>query len=265
MKEGFFAKKTALGVPNALILLMLVFFFVPFAGRGARMSLQKTENNVKDWLPDDFRETEELTWFAKRFVSEQFIIATWKGCNSEDQRLKLFVSKLHNDQIQTAGEDTSSDSYRAKRLGAEYALFADESFSVNWGGKNEKWLVDERGKAYYITPDGRLYRWEGNPNVVSIAWRALARATGSFHLDGQFIAAFGDPGTDSTPNPFWADPRLLTAPLFKSIETGTDLVKQLAGENGPLATPSQPIAGKRDAISRLTGTCHLYTSPSPRD
>ncbi len=261
MKEGFFAKKTALGVPNALILLMLVFFFVPFAGRGARMSLQKTENNVKDWLPDDFRETEELTWFAKRFVSEQFIIATWKGCNSEDQRLKLFVSKLHNDQIQTAGEDTSSDSYRAKRLGAEYALFADESFSVNWGGKNEKWLVDERGKAYYITPDGRLYRWEGNPNVVSIAWRALARATGSFHLDGQFIAAFGDPGTDSTPNPFWADPRLLTAPLFKSIETGTDLVKQLAGENGPLATPSQPIAGKRDAISRLTGT--LFGPPVP--
>jgi uncharacterized protein len=261
MKEGFFARKTALGVPNALILLMLVFFFVPFAGRGARMALQKTENNVKDWLPDDFRETEELAWFAKRFVSEQFIVATWNGCNSQDQRLKLFVSKLHKDQIQTPDGDTSSEFYRAKRLGAEYALFADETFSTNWGGKNEKWLVDERGKAYYITPDGRLYRWEGNPNVVSIAWRALAKATGAFHLDGQFVAAFGDPGTETNANPFWADPRLLTAPLFKSIETGPDLVDQLAGANGPLATPSQPIAGKRDAISRLTGT--LFGPPVP--
>ena len=38
MKDGFYSKKSALGVPNALILLMLIFFFVPFAGRGARIA-----------------------------------------------------------------------------------------------------------------------------------------------------------------------------------------------------------------------------------
>lgn len=261
MKEGFYAKKSALGVPNALILLMLIFFFVPFAGRGARMALQKTENNVKDWLPADFRETEELAWFAKKFVSEQFVVATWSGCNEHDQRLRMFVSKLANEQAPTGNEDSSSDYFRAKKLGAEYALFVDGDLSPNWGGKNEKWLTDEHGKSYYITPDGRLYRWDGSPNVVSAAWRALARSTGSFALEGQFVAAFGDPSTETKPNPFWTDPRLLAAPLFKTIETGTEVVDRLTQEGGSLATPTEPTAGRRDAIARLTGT--LFGPPVP--
>ncbi len=261
MKEGFYSKKSALGVPNALILLMLIFFFVPFAGRGARMALQKTENNVKDWLPSDFRETEELAWFAKKFVSEQFIVATWKGCDEDDQRLKMFVSKLQSEQAPTGRDDSSSDFFRAKKLGAEYALFVGKDMATNWGGKEEKWLTDENGKSYYITPDGRLYRWDGSPNLVSAAWRTMARATGSFSLDGQFVAGFGDPSTDSNPNPFWADPRLLAAPLFKTIETGPEVVKRLAGEGGSLATPTEPTAGRRDAIARLTGT--LFGPPVP--
>lgn len=261
MKEGFYAKKSALGVPNALVLLMLIFFFVPFAGRGARMALQKTENNVKDWLPSDFRETEELAWFAKRFVSEQFIVATWNGCNEEDQRLKMFLSKLENEIAPLGDVDVSSDFFRAKKLGAEYALFVGRDYAANWGGKQEKWLTDEAGQAFYITPDGRLYRWDGSPNLVSAAWRALSRATGSFRLEGQFVAAFGDPSTDDKPNPFWADPRLLAAPLFKTIETGPEVVDRLAGENGSLATPTEPTAGRRDAIARLTGT--LYGPPVP--
>jgi uncharacterized protein len=257
MKDGFYSKKSALGVPNALILLMLIFFFVPFAGRGARMALQKTENNVKDWLPSDFRETEELSWFAKRFVSEQFIVATWDNCNEESQRLKMFVSKLRKEQ-DSADLDKSSDEYRAKQLGAEYALFMGQDDFRNWGGKDEKWLVDENGRYFYITPSGRVYRWDGNPNIVSAAWRGLTRTIGSFQLEGKFVAAFGTPGTETEPNPFWSDPRMLTAPLFKSIETGPDLVKQLAGGEGelagPLATPTEPVAGERMAMGRLTGT-----------
>ncbi len=261
MKDGFYSKKSALGVPNALILLMLIFFFVPFAGRGARMALQKTENNVKDWLPADFRETEELAWFAKKFVSEQFIVATWNDCDENDQRLKMFVSKLQSERAPSGDIDSSSDYFRAKKLGAEYALFVGSDFSQNWGGKNEKWLSDEDGKSYYITPDGRLYRWDGNANVVSAVWRTLARATGSFRLEGQFVAAFGDPSTDAKPNPFWTEPRLLAAPLFKTIETGPEVVERLAGEGGSLATPTEPTAGRRDAIARLTGT--LFGPPVP--
>lgn len=264
MKDGFYAKKSVLGVPNALILLMLIFFCVPFGVRGARMALQRTENNVKDWLPSDFRETEELAWFAKRFVSEQFIVATWENCKEGDQRLKLFESKLRNEQAPGPEVDRASELYHAQQIGTEYALFINDSDDYNWGGKKEKWLSDENGKSYFITPNGRLYRWDGNPNIVSAAWRGLTRTIGSFQLEGQFVAQLGSPGSDENPNPFWKDTRLLAAPLFKSVETGTDMVETLAGEEGrPLFERSQPTAGRRDAIRRLTGT--LFGPPVPTD
>ncbi|MFK7737365.1 MAG: RND family transporter [Pirellulaceae bacterium] len=263
LREDFYSKKSALGVPNALVLLMLVFFFVPFAFRGARMALQKTENNVKDWLPSDFRETEELAWFAKNFVSEQFIIATWDGCEEEDQRLKMFVSKLRQELEPGPNVDPKSEYFAARDLGGQYGLFAPEDYNFNWGGKNEKWLVDGNGRHFYVTPNGRLYRWGGNSNMVSAAFRSVTRATGSFELEGQFVAGFGDPGTDGAPNPFWANPRLLTAPLFKSVETGPDLVAQLTKKDGALHNSTEPKAGERDAIARLTGT--MFGPPVPGD
>lgn len=252
------------GIPNALILLMLVFFFVPFAFRGTRMALQKTENNVKDWLPSDFRETEELAWFAKRFVSEQFIVATWDGCREDDQRFRLFVSKLRAEQMPGPEADNTTAYFRARtRHRDQPPLFVGDDLFFDWGGKNEKWLVDENGQYYYVTPNGSLFRWEGNANMVSAAWRGIQRATGSFKLEGQFMGGFGDPGTDGAPNPFWQDPRLLTAPLFKSVETGPDLVGELAGEGGALHNETEEQAGRRDAIARLTGT--MFGPPVPAD
>lgn len=262
MKNGFFANKSLLGVPNALYLLMIVFFLVPFAARGARMALQKTENNVKDWLPADFRETEELNWFAKHFVSEQFLIATWEGCTEDSQRLKMFVSKLQSETAPLS-DDLEDERVLARATLRDYALFLDESDHYNWGGLQEKWLVDESGRHYFVTPNGRLYRWSGGANVVSALGRAFQKSIGTFRLEGQFIAALGTPGTDSNPNPFWQDPRLIASPLIKTVETGPNLVQQLAGPGKPLYVESNPVAGERMAKARLTGT--LFGPPVPSD
>jgi uncharacterized protein len=85
----FFARR-------ALLILVVVFFFVPFALRGARMAVQGMKNDVKDWLPKDFTETAELDWFRKHFVSEQFVVVSWDGCTGDerDERFRLFVAKL---------------------------------------------------------------------------------------------------------------------------------------------------------------------------
>jgi uncharacterized protein len=262
MDNGFFSSKSLLGVPNALVLLMAVFFLVPFAARGARMALQKTENNVKDWLPSDFRETEELAWFAKHFVSEQFIVATWEGCTEDSQRLRMFVAKLESELAPNL-EDPSNERAVARAALGDYALFVDDDVHLNWGGLREKWLIDESGRYFYITPNGRLYRWDGGANIVAAAGRMLKKATGSFRLEGQFVAAFGSPGTESEPNPYWKDPRLIASPLFKSVETGPQVVQQLAGPGKSLYVESNPTAGERMAVARLTGT--LFGPPVPAD
>jgi hypothetical protein len=263
MNDSFFQRKTFWGAPNALLLLMIVFFLVPFAVRGARMALQKTENNVKDWLPADFRETAELKWFGDHFISEQFIVATWDGCTEDSQRLKMFVAKL---QAEMASEQSASEELdefaAARETLRDYVLFVDNSnYHCNWGGLNEKWLVDESGKHYYITPNGRLYRWEGGANVVSALGRTFLRAVGSFRLEGQFVAGFGKPTTSNQTNPFWQDPRLIATPLFKTVQTGPQVVQQLAGANRSLHVESNPVAGERMAVARLTGT--LFGPPVP--
>ncbi|HTN75660.1 MAG TPA: hypothetical protein VL096_10460, partial [Pirellulaceae bacterium] len=90
MNKTFFAR-------YALPILMLVFFIVPFALRGARMSFSTMKNDVKDWLPASFEETKDLEWFRDNFLGEQFVLVTWPGCTAEDTRYKLLVEKLRHE------------------------------------------------------------------------------------------------------------------------------------------------------------------------
>jgi predicted RND superfamily exporter protein len=89
MPKKFFAR-------HALLILMVVFFFVPFALRGARHALQGMKNDVKDWLPNTYKETDDLVWFKDHFLGEQFVVVSWAGLTGDesDQKFSMFLSKL---------------------------------------------------------------------------------------------------------------------------------------------------------------------------
>ena len=70
-RPTFFARR-------AVLILVIVFFFVPFALRGARMAVQGMKNDVKDWLPKEFAETKDLEEF-RRYFSERAIRARQLG------------------------------------------------------------------------------------------------------------------------------------------------------------------------------------------
>ena len=88
-RPTFFARRS-------LFILVVVFFFVPFALRGARMAMQGMKNDVKDWLPKDLQETQDLDEFRRYFLSEQFVLVSWDGCygDENDERFQLFIAKL---------------------------------------------------------------------------------------------------------------------------------------------------------------------------
>lgn len=269
-------RRTPLGVSFALVILFVFFFFVPFAFRSARLSLNKKENDIKDWLPSDFVETAELEWFAGHFVGESFVIATWPGCTEEDQRLKLLTSKLRHessehDPAADIKDPELADDYRsAKEYGLRLGLLPASREFDNWGGENEKWLATGDGRWYYIKPNGRLFRWEEKSNGPAGLVRGISRALGRHELDGTFVAAFGPPSSDlDEPNPFYNDPSLLTAPMFRTIETGVSMVNELAKEGGllwPVDFTDQalrPIVARRRAMDRLTGS--LFAPAVPAD
>ena len=93
----FFSRRIKLFGNVAVLILCCIFFFVPFAFRGARIGLRDMRNEVSDWLPSDFPETKELNWFRDNFLGSQFVVASWDDCNRDDQRFKAMVAKLQSD------------------------------------------------------------------------------------------------------------------------------------------------------------------------
>ncbi|WP_182871121.1 efflux RND transporter permease subunit [Rhodopirellula sp. JC639] len=266
-------RRTPLGVSFALVVLFGFFFLMPFAFRSARLSLNKKENDIKDWLPAEFVETAELEWFADHFAGESFVIATWPGCTEDDQRLKLLESKLRHESSQSDPAEgiedpkLSQDYRSAKEYGVRLGLLPASRSLNNWGGKNEKWLTTADGKWYYITPNGHLHRWEGRSNAPAGLVRGIKRSLGTHELQGTFVAAFG-PEDGERANPFHNDPSLLTAPMFRSVETGVSLVKELSKEGGllwPVDFTDQsrrPIVARRRAMERLTGSLFAPAVPN---
>ena len=273
MNQPLLERRSPTGLTYALLILMVFFFLIPSAFRAARLSLGQKENDVKDWLPSDFPETSELDWFADHFTGEAFVLATWPGCTGSDKRLRLFEHKLRHESAQydpTVGLKPSvAKQYKvAKETGTRLQLLPVTREFDNWGGKNEKWLGTPRGQWYYITPDGRLYRWDAATNGPAKIARAISRALFGKSIDGKLITAFGDQKKDGK-NVFYNDLSLICAPLFETVETGDSIAQDLSKEDGALwpidltEEARRPIVAKRKAMERMTGT--LFGPAVPAD
>ncbi|TWT54008.1 MMPL family protein [Rubripirellula amarantea] len=279
-KSPLLERRSPLKITYGLLILTAFFFLLPSAFRAARLSLGTRENDVKDWLPPDFAETAELEWFAQHFAGEAFVLATWEGCNGDDQRLKLLTQKLLHesasyDPAENHPPKLAAMMRRAKQVGNELQLIQGGDKLTNWGGENEKWLKSASGDWYYVKPDGGLYRWDQPLNAPMAAVRKFQRSRGTYQLDGQFITGFGKlPGNERgsmIANPIYNDPSLLCASLFETVQTGYSIVEELASEGGPLwpidlTDPSKrATVAERDAMERLTGMLFAPAVPKGFD
>ncbi len=286
--------KTNFYAHYGLLILCVVFFLVPFGLRGARMALERMENNVKDWLPRDFEETQELAWFAQRFEGQQqFLLMTWEGCADDDRSFDLLVEKLRNEIVPDEEDEpaepqfdpadpTANDGQQlnreqlqrrleerrayntsvARAMGDKLGLFTTGNYFHNWGGLNEKWLMGRGNKWYYITPDGELYRWTGRNDVVDAVRRAVRRnVLGNKSIEGEYITRLGSLPTPDATNDFYADPRRATSRVLKTVMTGPEVLDELTQPGGALypiggdMSPEQrAIEARRLGINRLTGS-----------
>lgn len=85
-----------------LIVLAIVVFLLPFTFRGARLALKSNHNDVKEWLPEEYVETQEFKWFRKYFAGEQFVLVSWEGCTLDNttklETLKADLLKPSRDE-----------------------------------------------------------------------------------------------------------------------------------------------------------------------
>ena len=259
MKRPFFAR-------YALWILVIVWFFVPFALRGARQGISNMKNEVKDWLPSSFEETAQMDWFWRHFTGERFVVVSWDGCTADDESFRLLQAKLrlelppsksalkstpeadlaaavsaptmspeptqstHTKIESTAALASEQLERPGKFIGDQLGLFSTDQLYLNWGGRQEKWLQGTDRSWYFITPSGDLYRWNGSDaplaSLVGRWWRAL---TGGV-VSGDHVVSLGP-----VDGPWYhQNPRRLNAQLFKSITTGPSALAALTGPGGAL-------------------------------
>ena len=240
MKAQFFTRR-------ALPVLMAVFFLVPFGLRGARLSLERMKNDMKEWLPSTFMETAQLDWFRDNFLGEQFILCTWDGCEQgqldgeetgdPNQRLEMLAKKLVREDV----PDVSTS------LG----LYTVDSEYLNWAEQDEKWLKGDNGHWFYVTPDGRLFWWEGGLTILTRARSLLHRMSGDKDPRGKLLASL-DPR-------YYVNLQQLATPFFQSVRTGPEILDDLASPGGALlrdedAAPDEIAEARAIAMERLKGS-----------
>ena len=57
MVKPVYSKKIPKFGTVAMLILCIVFFLLPFAGRGAKLAINSMVNNVADWMPQNYQET----------------------------------------------------------------------------------------------------------------------------------------------------------------------------------------------------------------
>lgn len=254
-----------------MLLMCGVFFLLPFALRGARLSLGELQNNVADWLPQDYPETQDLNEFRKYFYGDQFVVLSGPWCkegNTTFEQLKESIrreSLAYEADLKAAG---NQEELAAHRKGDELGLLYTGDYHQDWGEHNEKWLQGRNGKWYFIDRQGRLFRWEGQNNIVEGAKRFLERtANGKNKSHGTYVATFGPPPDGQNENPFYQNPEKLCCRPFKSVITGPDVFDQMAGPDGTLRIGKfneedlSTFEAKIEAHKRLTGALFGPTPP----
>ena len=258
----------------AMLLLCAVCFFMPFALRGAKLALQDMQNNVADWLPDDYVETVELKEFSKYFDGgDRFLVLTGPWCKEGNSTYETLLKKIRMESLEyesTLRESGRNDELRAHQVGDEHALLFADEYHEDWGEQREKWLQGHNGQWYFVTREGSLFRWEGQNNVIEGASRMIERSVhGKNKVDKAFfIRKFGDPPGDK-PNEYYEDPLKLCCRPFKSVMTGPEVLEQMAGPEGTLrigkggdSQQKSSLEAQIEAHKRLTGALFGPT-PSP--
>lgn len=245
-----------------MFVLCLVFFLVPFFARSARFAVDDVRNDVSDWLPSHFIETQQLAEFRDYFLGEQFVLVSWDGCNEDDRNYHALVKMLRRESL-AHSEAVTDEEKEAHRLGDEYAWHYADTYHENVGSGHERWFKGRDGKWFYITQEGKVYKWLGESDLLGTVGRFFEQQfSGTYKLQGEHIATFGTP----TNNEFYRDPRKLFARLFKDVQTGPDFLEQLSGENGSLNimnTSSESVRrlqAQIEANQRLTGA---FFGPTP--
>lgn len=256
-----------------MLILCTVYFLLPFALRGARLAVTGIKNNVADWLPADYPETQDLEEFRKSFIGDTFVVVSGPWCKADNPAFinlerKIFEESLDYERV--LRDANKKEEIRAHKIGDELGLMFTGTYHEDWGLERERWLLGRDGQWYFINRRGELFEWQGQNNIVESFNRFVEKTVhGKNKSIGKNIGKFGNPPNDAEgiENEFYADPQKLCARPFKSVTTGPSALEQMAGDKGTIKIGASGQDSKSaldaqiEAHRRLTGALFGQTPP----
>ncbi|MHB0956203.1 MAG: efflux RND transporter permease subunit [Pirellulaceae bacterium] len=88
MAQGSFYQRRGMAI------LIVASLLIPLIAWGVQRAILSNSNDVRDWLPAEYPETQQYEWFTRHFGTQDFIVASWPGCTLTDERLDAFVHEL---------------------------------------------------------------------------------------------------------------------------------------------------------------------------
>lgn len=85
------------------------------------------------------------------------------------------------------GARLAGASARAHALDQQLGLRFSGSYSTNWLGAGEKWLLGNYNQWYFLTPDGSLYRWTGIKAAPAQAGTLMGTLDPSYHAEPKLL------------------------------------------------------------------------------
>src|SRR5262245_16834992 len=79
---------------TAILVLLAAMALAPLVALGVVRAVRSNANDVRDWLPAHYAETQQYRWFHANCGSEDFVVVSWPGCTLSDERLDELADKL---------------------------------------------------------------------------------------------------------------------------------------------------------------------------
>jgi len=155
-------------------IILVALFVLPVLTRGARKTLQSNDNNVHDWLPTTYDETQDFSWFQQHFENETFVLMSWEGCTLDDQRLELLAKKLMPPELPPPENPGPLPKPAAKK-------WYEDTVFAGWFSRPEKTVDLSRGPLFKNVETGpRLLKRMLEPPISLSESEAHRRLKGLF-------------------------------------------------------------------------------------
>ncbi|MEK6236466.1 MAG: hypothetical protein N2C14_17295, partial [Planctomycetales bacterium] len=159
---------------------------------GVHHAMNKMDNNVRQWLPDDIKETREYNWRCEHFPPDESIFVSWEGCELDDVRLERLAAALVP-QKDSANQDEDVHFFHKARTGtATLEKLMGEPFRLSREDAVERLrgtliALDGNGTCAVVklTEEGNDNRESAVEAVYRIAEREIGLASEEIHLAGE--------------------------------------------------------------------------------